>query len=70
MNADDETNVTDIDLLADGRICVFGASEEVLQVLDALQGGQDPAIRRRLVRGENVSASGASDLRVQRGNDG
>ncbi len=48
MNADDETNITDIELLPDGRICVFGTSLEVLEVLDELQGGRDSAVRRRL----------------------
>jgi hypothetical protein len=48
MNADDETNVTDIDLLPDGRICVFGTSVEVLEVLDQLQCGADSMIRERL----------------------
>ncbi len=48
MNADDETNVTDIELLADGRICVFGTSLEVLEVLDQLQCGADASISKRL----------------------
>ena len=47
MNADDETNITDIELLPDGRIYVFGTSLEVLEVLDKLQGGQDPAVNLR-----------------------
>jgi hypothetical protein len=48
MNANDETNITDIDLLSDGRICVFGTSIEVLEILDQLQSGADSAIRERL----------------------
>jgi hypothetical protein len=48
MNADDETNITDIELLPDGRVYVFGASAEVLIVLDELQGGADAEIRQRL----------------------
>jgi hypothetical protein len=48
MNADDETNITDIDLLPDGRICVFGTSLEVLEVLDQLQCGADAAVHERL----------------------
>jgi hypothetical protein len=48
MNAEDETNITDIDLLPDGRICVFGTSVEVLEVLDRLQCGADDAINARL----------------------
>jgi hypothetical protein len=48
MNATDETNVTDIELLPDGRICVFGTSLEVLQLLDELQGGLDEKLHRRI----------------------
>jgi hypothetical protein len=48
MNAEEETNITDIELLTDGRIYVFGASSEVLTILDELQGGLDPEISRRL----------------------
>lgn len=48
MIATDETNITEIELLPDGRICVFGTSLEVLDVLDELQAGQDATIRRRL----------------------
>jgi hypothetical protein len=48
MNAEDETNITDIDLLPDGRICVFGTSIEVLEVLDQLQCGADSTVSGRL----------------------
>jgi hypothetical protein len=48
MNADDETNITDIELLPDGRVYVFGASAEILDVLDQLQSGADPGVTRRL----------------------
>lgn len=48
MLAADETNITDIELLPDGRICVFGTSLEVLDLLDELQGGLDESIRRRV----------------------
>ena len=48
MLATDETNITEIELLPDGRICIFGTSLEVLDVLDDLQNGTDPAIRLRL----------------------
>lgn len=68
MNADDETNITDIDLLADGRIFVFGTSVEVLAMLDVIQGGQDPTVRHRLMLREDVPTSRVSEPGVQRGN--
>jgi len=55
MNADDETNITDIEVLPDGRIYVFGTSREVLDVLDELQCGHDETVRRRLRRQAAVS---------------
>jgi hypothetical protein len=48
MNADDEVNITEIELLPDGRIYVFGTSLEVLDVLDELQNGRDDVVRRRI----------------------
>ena len=44
----EETNLTEIELLPDGRIFLFGASREVLEVLDTVQAGRDPAVRMRL----------------------
>ncbi|MCC6493425.1 MAG: hypothetical protein IT424_10420 [Pirellulales bacterium] len=51
MHADDETNLTEIELLSDGRICVFGTSRPVLEILDDLAAGQDEGVRRRLRAG-------------------
>jgi hypothetical protein len=45
----DETNLTELEIGPDGRVYVFGASQEVLQILDALR-KQDESIRRRLER--------------------
>ena len=47
MKAEGETNVTDIELTQDGRIFVFGASAEVLSLLDEL-GLSDEALRSRI----------------------
>lgn len=60
MNADEETNITDIELLPDGRIYVFGTSLEVLDLLDGLQGGQDAAVSRRLQSQVNISQPSSS----------
>lgn len=43
-----ETNVTDIELMPDGRIYVFGTSREVLEVLNLLQPPTESGIRERL----------------------
>jgi hypothetical protein len=57
MNAGDETNITDIELLPDGRVYVFGASAEVLAVLDELQCGSDSQIRQRLDPSARISSN-------------
>ncbi|MES2789177.1 MAG: hypothetical protein V4719_06110 [Planctomycetota bacterium] len=45
--ADDETAITEISFLPDGRICLFGASREVLELLGRLNLG-DSALGSRL----------------------
>ncbi len=60
MDATDETNITEIELLPDGRICVFGTSLEVLELLDELQGGCDELVRRRM-----IASSGAAPAEYQ-----
>jgi hypothetical protein len=59
MEAYDETNITEIELLADGRICVFGTSIEVLEVLEQLQGKQAGPLSARLhaVRSQHPTSS-------------
>lgn len=46
LQADDESRMTEISFLPDGRICVFGLSREVLQLLGDLDLG-DPGLTRR-----------------------
>jgi hypothetical protein len=46
LQTDDETAITEISFLPDGRVCVFGMSREVLQLLGELALG-DPALSRR-----------------------
>jgi hypothetical protein len=43
-----ETNVTDIELMPDGRIFVFGTSRQVLEVLSELKTADEDAIAARL----------------------
>lgn len=45
---EDESNVTDIELMPDGRIFVFGTSLQVLDVLNELQTARDGEISARL----------------------
>ena len=45
---DDETAITEITFLPDGRLCLFGASREILELLGQLNLG-DTALHERLV---------------------
>jgi hypothetical protein len=47
--ANDEMNLTELEIGPDGRVYVFGASQEVLQILDAIR-NRDESIRQRLER--------------------
>jgi hypothetical protein len=47
LDAEDETRTTEITILPDGRICLFGASREVLEILGGMDLG-DPALDQRL----------------------
>ena len=47
MQADEETSITDIEIGADGRIYVFGASREVLEMLKEI-GFTDKHLQARL----------------------
>jgi hypothetical protein len=43
----DESSISEINILSDGRICIFGASMQVLEMLDATSLG-DLSLRRRI----------------------
>ena len=47
MNPDDETTLSEITIMPDGRLYVFGASREVLDVLAELSPG-DADLQRRV----------------------
>ncbi len=44
---DDETAITEITFLPDGRLCLFGASREILELMGSLQLG-DTSLDSRL----------------------
>lgn len=62
MQADEETSMTDIEIGADGRIYIFGASREVLELLRDL-GFEDEHLRTRL---EAMAASETKTMIVTR----
>jgi hypothetical protein len=47
MDLEDDSPITEIDILPDGRVCLFGASQQVLEILDGIPLG-DPALRSRI----------------------
>jgi hypothetical protein len=49
VSLEDDSSVSEIDILPDGRVCLFGASREVLEILEAVSLG-DPALTSRLDR--------------------
>jgi hypothetical protein len=49
VSSEDDSSISEISILPDGRVCLFGASRQVLEVLDAIPLG-DPALRDRIER--------------------
>jgi hypothetical protein len=49
LNPEDDSSISEINILPDGRVCLFGASRQVLEMLDAIPLG-DPALRNRIER--------------------
>jgi len=42
-----ESSISEISILPDGRLCIFGTSIQILELLDAIPLG-DPALQRRI----------------------
>jgi hypothetical protein len=62
VDAEDEANLTEIEILPDGRICVFGMSAEVLAVVNGLPTmDADRLAQRRLAMDGRETIDGASD---------
>lgn len=47
MKPEDETAISEITILPDGRICVFGASQQLIHILNDLN-PNDEAMRQRI----------------------
>jgi hypothetical protein len=48
VDAKDETSLTELELMPDGRIFVFGASGPILEILSQLQAPDDRSVTSRL----------------------
>ena len=49
MSLVDDSSTSEINILPDGRVCLFGASQQVLEMLDVVLNG-DPTLRDRVDR--------------------
>lgn len=57
VNSDDETSLSEITILPDGRVYVFGMSQQMLEVLQTLQSG-DARLRHLLEQVRRSKAGG------------
>lgn len=57
---DDESAITEITFLPDGRLCLFGASREVLDLLGSLNLG-DAALDSRLAAVRRAATDSSQD---------
>lgn len=49
VSLEDDSSISEINILPDGRVCLFGASRQVLEILDAISLG-DPSLKSRVDR--------------------
>lgn len=61
VSADDESSVTEINILPDGRIFLFGASQQVLDVLAAIP-LEDRTLKSRIERIHTADAGRTEEL--------
>jgi hypothetical protein len=47
VSVEDDSSISEINILPDGRVCLFGVSQQVLEMLDSISLG-DPALRNRI----------------------
>ena len=60
VGPEDEAAIGEINILSDGRICIFGTSLPILEMLEAIPLG-DPALRRRIATLHMVQARLAAE---------
>ncbi len=61
--ADDETRITEITIMPDGQIYVFGMSRQVLELLDQLKFG-DRALKQRIEHLRTLLTGGTRSLKA------
>ncbi len=64
VTLEDDSTISEISILPDGRVCIFGASEQVLEILDAIPLG-DPSMRSRIDCLRSVRSPEIIENRVQ-----
>jgi hypothetical protein len=71
VSLEDDSSISEINILPDGRICLFGASQQVLDALDAIPLG-DPALKSRIdcLRTDNVEQVAEPNTLCSPQNDG
>lgn len=63
MQAEDESNITELEILPDGRICVFGASREVLEIFKEMPIQSQSVILQRLKQHDMLSPDDVSSTK-------
>lgn len=63
MQAENESNITELEILPDGRICVFGASREVLEIFKEMPIQSQSVILQRLKQHDMLSPDDVSSTK-------
>lgn len=64
-SADEETPITEITIAPDGRIYVFGASAEVLEVMGSLD-SQNAELRKRIDESRKTAPASSGNIAQNR----
>lgn len=58
MDAREEESITELEFMPDGRIFIFGASGEILDILNQIQQSRDAVVAERAVSTTSLAATG------------
>ena len=47
LNLEDDSQISEINILPDGRVCLFGASRQILEIMDAIP-LDTPELKKRI----------------------
>ena len=66
LSLEDDSQISEINILPDGRVCLFGASRRILEIMDAIPLGA-PELKERIERLRTTDVRQADEKATCRG---